>query len=54
MTALIIGILDTQVKLIAILVQSQTPEQQKILWDRYIELTTPLHKLLVKLEGLGQ
>lgn len=54
MTALIIGILDSQAKLIAILIQSQTPEQQKILWDRYLEITAPLHKLLVKLEGLGQ
>jgi hypothetical protein len=54
MTALIIGILDAQAKLIAVLIQSQTPEQAKLLWDRYIEITEPLHKLLVKVEGLGQ
>lgn len=53
MTALIIGILSSQANLITALIQSQTPEQQKILWDRYIELTAPLHRLLIKLEGLG-
>lgn len=53
MTPLILGILDTQAKLLIALIQSQTPEQQKLLWDRYIELTAPLHKLLIKVESLG-
>lgn len=53
MTAIILGILETQAKLITELIKSQTPEQAKILWDRYIEITEPLHKLIVKLEGLA-
>lgn len=52
-TALILGILDTQAKLISTLVASQSPAQQQILWDRYIQLTQPLHDLLVKVEGLA-
>lgn len=54
MTALILGILDTNAKLITTLIASQTPAQQQIMWDRYMQLTEPLHKLLVKLESLGQ
>ncbi len=51
-TALILAILDSQAKLIVALIQSQTPAQQQVLWDRYIQLTEPLHQLLVKIEGL--
>lgn len=46
MLTLILSILDTQAKLLTVLINSQTPEQQKILWDRYIEATEPLHRLL--------
>ncbi len=52
MTPLILGILDTQAKLLSTLIQSQTPAQQQVLWDRYITLTAPLHALLIKVEGL--
>lgn len=53
MTALIIGILDTQAKLLTALIASQTPAQQAVLWDRYIAITEPLHLLLMKIEGLA-
>jgi hypothetical protein len=53
MTALIIAILDTLSKVLLALIQSQTPAQSQILWDRYIELTAPLHRLLIKIENLG-
>ena len=53
MTELILGILDTQAKLITTLVASQTAGQQQVLWDRYIQITQPLHDLLIKIEGLG-
>lgn len=53
MTALILGILDSQAKLLTALIGSQTPAQQAIMWNRYIEVTEPLHKLLAKLEGLN-
>lgn len=53
MTAVILGILDTQAKLIMVLVASQTPAQQEVMWERYFQLTQPLHDLLMKIEGLG-
>lgn len=53
-TPLILAILEANAKLITVLVESQTPEQRKLLWDRYIEVTAPLHRLLVKIESLGQ
>ncbi len=53
MTALILGILSNQAALITELVKSQTPAEQAQLWQRYIDLTEPLHKLLMKIEGLG-
>jgi hypothetical protein len=52
MTATILAILTTLSGVIAELIKSQTPEQAQILWDRYIQLTDPLHRLLIKLEGL--
>lgn len=52
-TALVLAIIQTQADLVKVLIASQTPDQQKIMWDRYIELTEPLHKLIVKLENLG-
>ncbi len=54
MTPLILAILDSEAKLIVALINSQTPEQQKLMWDRYIQLTAPLHLLLIKIESLGQ
>ena len=53
MTGIVLAILDSMAKIVSTLIASQTPDQQKILWDRYIELTAPLHKLLVKIENLG-
>lgn len=52
MTALILGILDSQAKLAVALISSQTPGEQAIMWQRYIDLTTPLHNLLCKLEHI--
>ena len=34
------------------LIKSQTPAQQQVLWDRYIQISQPLHNLLAKLEGV--
>lgn len=47
--AIVLAFLDKLTSLVQVLVASQTPEQSKILWDRYIERTEPLYKLLVKL-----
>jgi len=52
MTPLILGILGGMTELAVAMVKSQTPEQAKVLWDRYIEATAPLHRLLVKVENL--
>ncbi|MDP9171499.1 MAG: hypothetical protein M3N54_12840 [Acidobacteriota bacterium] len=53
MTLTVLSILDGITKLAGILIASQTPDQQRILWDRYIQDTAPLHRLLIKLENLG-
>lgn len=34
--------------LVTVAMEGQTPEQKKILWDRYIELTDPWHKIAVE------
>ncbi len=49
--ALILGVLDSEGKLMVALLASQTPAQQAVLWDRYIAVTAPLHRLLLKIEG---
>lgn len=54
MTPLILAILNANAQILTELIKSQTPEQQKVLWDRYIEVTEPLHKLLIKIENLGK
>lgn len=49
---LILALLDSQTKVTLALIQSQTPEQQKLLWDRHIQLTEPLYRMLLKIENL--
>jgi hypothetical protein len=34
--------------LIEVIAEGQSPEQRKLLWDRYIELTDPWHKIAVE------
>jgi hypothetical protein len=53
MTPLILAILDSNAKLLVALIGSQTPAQQAIMWQRYLDLTEPLHRLLVRIEHLG-
>jgi hypothetical protein len=52
MTATILAILNSQAALITELIKSQTPAQQLDLWNRYLDLTAPLHALLCKIEGI--
>jgi hypothetical protein len=49
---LILALLDSQTKVTLALIQSQTADQQKILWDRHIQLTEPLYRILLKIETL--
>lgn len=47
-------IIESITRLTIALSDSQTAEQRKIMWDRYIELTEPFHRMLVKLMNAGQ
>ena len=49
----IAAIIDSITRLTEVVVKSQTPEQQKIMWDRYIEITGPFHRLAVKILEAG-
>ena len=51
-TATIIALLGGITTLASTVIDSQTADQKKIIWDRYIEVTAPLHQLIVKLENL--
>jgi hypothetical protein len=52
MTALILGVLNSQALLFTELIKTQTPPVQLELWQRYLDLTTPLHAWLCKIEGI--
>lgn len=53
MTTLILSIIDSLLKMNLAALQNQSPEQSRILWDRYIEVSAPFHRLLMKIENLG-
>ena len=42
-------LLEAITNLVTAIISGQTPEQKKIFWDRWIEITQPLHELLKKL-----
>lgn len=50
----IAAIIDSITRLTLAVIESQTPEQRRVMWDRYIEVTEPFHKLMVKLVNAGQ
>ncbi len=52
MTSLILTFLAGITNLATVLIQSMTPAQAQVLWDRYIQVTAPMHQLLIKVEGL--
>jgi hypothetical protein len=48
--AILLAIIQAQIDLMGKLVDSQTPAQKLLMWDRYITLTAPIHALLMRLE----
>lgn len=49
---LALAALDSTNKLLAALVESQTADQKKIMWDRHIAATQPLYNLIAKIEAI--
>jgi hypothetical protein len=51
MTAeILLAIIRAQIDLMTKLIDSQTPAQKLLMWDRYITLTAPIHALLMRIE----
>jgi hypothetical protein len=48
--AILLALLQSQISLMEKLIDSQTPAQKLLMWDRYITLTAPIHALLMRLE----